>query len=330
VIDRRTFLAGTGAVLLAAPLAAEAQQADKVWRVGILTQGSRPASPSNEVFGGFLRGMRELGYVEGKNLIYEFRFADNKLDRLRALAAELVALKLDVIVSGANAGPLALQKATGTTPIVMTSASDPVASGLVKSLAQPGGNITGLATLNADLGPKRLELLREMVPNLSHVAVLLHPTGPVRRQILDSLQTAAQSLGVKILPMETQTAVEIEDAFGLMAKQKVRAVIVTSDPVFSQNRLKIAKLALNNRLPSMTADRQYAEAGCLVSYGTSLTDSYHRAATYVDKILKGAKPADLPVEQPTKFEFVINLKTAKALGITIPQSLLGRAGEVIQ
>ncbi|MBI3371493.1 MAG: ABC transporter substrate-binding protein [Betaproteobacteria bacterium] len=310
------------------PLHALAQQAGKVWRIGILSQSDRKAS---DIFDHFLRGLRELGYVEGKNLSVEWRFADNALERLPALAAELVALKPDALVSMANAGPLALQQATSTIPIVMTSPSgDPVASGLVKSLARPGGNITGLSTLNADLSQKRLELLRGIAPNLSPVAVLLHPASPASRAILDSLRAAAQGLGVTILPIEIHTLREIEDAFGVMARHKARAVIVSSDPLFSRHRIKLAELAVKNRLPSMTVDRLYAEAGCLVSYGTSLADSYHRAATYVDKILKGAKPADLPVEQPTTFELVINLKTAKALGLKIPQSLLVRADAVIE
>ncbi|MBI3372768.1 MAG: ABC transporter substrate-binding protein [Betaproteobacteria bacterium] len=308
------------------PLHALAQQAGKFWRIGILSQSDRKAS---EIFDHFLRGLRELGYVEGKNLSIEWRYADDKLDRLPALAAELVALKLDVIVSHANAGPLALQKATSTIPTVMTSTSDPVASGLVKSLARPGGNITGLTTMNIDLSAKRLELLLEMVPKLSHVAVLLEPASPASRPLLDSLKSAATKLGVKILPVETRTLKEVEEAFGAIAKQNARALILPSDPLFSGNRIRIAELATKNRLPTMAAERRYAEAGSLASYGTRLADSYHRAATYVDRIFKGAKPADLPVEQPTTFELVINMKTAKALGIKVPQSILVRADRVI-
>ena len=314
----------------AAPRASFAQQPGKVWRVGILAQSSRPATPDGDNFGAFLRGMRELGYIEGKNLVVESRYADHKLDQLPALAAELVALKMDVLVSGANAGPLALQKVTTTTPIVMTSAGDPDASGLVKTLGRPGGNVTGLATLSADLGPKRLEMLRDMLPKFSQVAVLLHPAAPAHRQILDGFQSAEKVLKIKVLPLETQTLREIEDAFGVMVKHKVRALIVSSDPLFSGNRVRIAELAVKNRLPSMTASRNYAEAGCLASYGTSFTDLYHRAATYVDKILKGAKPADLPVEQPMRFELVINLKTAKSLGLKIPQSFMLRVDHVTE
>ena len=314
----------------AAPLASLAQQPRNVWRIGILSQTTRPATLDADNLSNFLRGLRELGYVEGRNLIVEWRFADDKLDRLPALAAELVALRADVLVSTANAGPLALQKATSEIPIVMTSASDPVGSGLVKSLARPGGNITGLSTINAELSPKRLELLLEIVPRLSHVAVLLDPASPANRPILESLEAAAKKPGVKVLALETRTLREIEDAFGAMARHKVRALIVPSDPLFSQHRFRIAELAAKNRLPSLSADRRYAEAGSLASYGTSLSESYHRAAAYADRILKGARPGDLPVEQPTTFELVINAKTAKTLGIRIPQSLLIRADRVIE
>ena len=326
---RRDVLAALLA-LGAAPLASLAQQAGRVWRLGILVQASRPASSASESIGGLLQGMQELGYVEGKNLAVEWRYADNQLERLPAQAAELVALKMDVIVSGANAGPLALQKATSTIPIVIASASDPVGSGLVKSLARPGGNITGLSTINTDLSPKRLELLRDMMPGLSHVAVLLHPASPSSHAILDSLREAARKIRVTIVPLETRTLLEIESALGAMAKHKSRAMIVSSDPLFSQNRARIAELAVKNKLPTLAADRQYTEAGCLASYGTSLADSYHHAATYVDKIFKGAKPGDLPVEQPTKFELVLNMKTAKALGIKVPQTFLIRTDRVIE
>jgi len=306
----------------AAPLRVLAQQQGKVWRVGILAQSGRSS------FDAFLRGMRELGYVEGKNLTVDWRSAENKLERLPALAAELVALKPDALVSGANAGPLALQRATSTIPIIMTSPSDPVASGLVKSLARPGGNITGHG--NIDLSAKRLQLLLELVPNASPVGLLLSPGNPANREMLDVLSTAAKGLGIKVLPMEVQNLQEIENAFAAMARQKARAVIVSADPLFSSNGARIAELAIKNRLPSMTTQQLYVKAGALVSYGADFSGLYHHAAVYVDKIFKGAKPGDLPVEQPTTFEFVINLKTAKALGLTIPQSILARADEVIR
>lgn len=278
----------------------------------------------------FPGGMRELGYVEGKNLVIEWRFADGKLDRLPALAAELVALKLDVIVAGGNDSPLALKKATTTIPIVMATASDPVGSGLVTSLARPEGNITGLSTLTNELGPKRLEMLLAMVPKASRVAVLRNPANPASYKSLETVQAAGQKLGVKILPTQARTPQEIDDAFASMRQQNASALLVFLNPVFQQQRDQIAELAAKHRLPSMAADQLYAEAGCLMSYGSSLADNLRRAATYVDKIFKGAKPGDLPVEQPVKFEFIINGKTAKTLGIRIPQSLLVQAEKVIE
>ncbi|MBI3371486.1 MAG: ABC transporter substrate-binding protein [Betaproteobacteria bacterium] len=274
--------------------------------------------------------MRELGYIEGKNLIIEWRFADSKLDRLPALAEELVQLKMDIIVAGGNDSPLALQKATTSIPIVMATAGDPVGSGLVKSLARPGGNITGLSTLTSELGPKRLEMLLAMVPKASRVAILRNSSNPTSLKALQDVQAAGQKLRVKILPMEARTPQEIDNAFASMRQQNAGALLIFLSPLFQQQRNQIAELAAKLRLPSMAADRIYAEAGCLMSYGSSLTDNLHRAATYVDKILKGAKPADLPVEQPTRFELVINRKTAKALGLTIPQSLLISVDRVIE
>ena len=302
--------------------------ADKIWRVGLLAQAGQ-ASQGAGNHQAFLRGMREQGYVEGRNLQVEWRFADNQLERLPALAAELVALKPDVLVAAANAAPLALQKATSTLPIVMLSTGDPVASGLVKTLAHPGGNITGL-TVMGELGPKRLQLLRDMVPKLTQVA-LLQPTGhPRNRVILEGLQAAAKTLGVKLLPLEAATLTEIDTAFAAMTKAQVRALIVSPDPLFSQNSARLAELAAKQRLPAIAADRGYAQAGLLLSYGPSYAGSFHRGAYYVDRIFKGAKPADLPIEQPTRFELFINGNTAKALGLTIPQSLLITADKVIE
>ena len=325
-----TLGAGTFAGTLGHGLSAFAQTqpkpADKIWRVGLLAQTGQ-ASQGN--YQAFLRGMRELGYVEGRNLKIEWRSADNQLDRLPALAAELVALQPDILVAAANAAPLALQRATSTLPIVMLSPGDPVGSGLVKSLAQPGGNITGLSVLG-ELAPKRLDLLRGMVPRLAQVA-LLQPAGNVRnRTVLEGLQAAAQTLGIKILPLEARTLPEIETAFAAMARAQARALIVTPDPLFSQNRVSLAALTAKHRVPAIAADRVYAEAGLLMSYGPNYADSYHRGAYYVDRIFKGAKPADLPVEQPTRFELFINGTTAKALGLTIPQSLLITAEKVIE
>ncbi len=328
-MDRRDTLLGLIA-LGTAPLAAFAQQPGKVWRVGFLSLPSRPVSIESENFGSFVRGMQELGYVEGRNLVIEWRFAGNDVGRLPGLAAELVRLNLDVIVSPGNDGPLALQRATTTLPIVTAAVSDPVSAGLAKSLARPGGNITGVSTLAGELGPKRFELLLEMVPRLSRVAYLLNPTSLAGRKALESARTVGEKRRVTILPVEARTVQEIDSAFSLAGSQNPDALIVSLNPVFQLERKRIAQLALKFRLPSMSADYQYAEAGCLMSYGASLTDSYRRAASYVDRILKGARPGDLPIEQPTRFELVINMKTATALGVKIPQTVLLRADDVIR
>ena len=329
-MSRRKLLTVIGLYALAAPLGAFAQQKNKVWRVGFLTPRRRPDSLDSDVFGAFLQGMRDLGYVEGKNLIIEWRFADSKLDRLPELAAELVRLKVDVIVTGGTSATGAAQKATTVIPIVIGTAGDPVASGFVRSLARPGGNITGLSELAVDVGPKLLEMLISMGPKLSRIAVLMNPDNSSHATRLKSVQAAAQAVGVTIFPMEARTAKEIENAFSIMAQKKTGAVIVTVDALFIQQVRQIAELAAKNRLPTISGMREYVEAGGLMSYGQNLADNYRRAAIYVDKILKGAKPGDLPVEQPTKFELFINRKTAKALGLTIPQSLLISADKVIE
>ena len=274
--------------------------------------------------------MRELGYVEGKNLVIEWRFADNEVERLSDLAAEFVRLKVDVIVAAGSVATSAAQKATATIPIVMGSSGDPVGSGFVNSLARPGGNITGITNLITEVGPKHLEMLRSMVSRLSRVAVLVDPANSAAAAILKSIQTAAPRTGVTILPAEARTPQEIETAFSNMARQNAGAVIVVQGSLFIQQWRQIAELAAKHRLPSITASREYPTTGGLMSYGPNYAENYRRAATYVDKILKGAKSADLPVEQPTKFELFINRKTAKALGLTIPQSLLISADKVIE
>jgi putative ABC transport system substrate-binding protein len=329
--NRRKLVIALGAATLASPLSTRAQPQTKVWRVGFLSQGVRPASIEAGRQGAFLQGMRELGYVEGKNLTIEWRFAEEKYDRLPELAAELVRLQVDVIVAGGLQAPLAAQKSTDKIPIVMVGVADPVAMGLVKSLARPGGNVTGPSNITSELGPKRLEMLRDMVPRLTRVALLTNPDNPahVKTVNVERYQAAGQKLGVTILRAEARTPQEIENAFAVMVREKAGALLVLLDSFFQQQRSRIAELSAKHRLPCMTADRIYVEAGCLMSYGNSLTDDIRRAATYVDKILKGAKPADLPVEQPTKFELIINGKTAKTLGLTIPQSLLISADNVI-
>ena len=326
---RRKLLLALGATALGSPLTLHAQPATKVWRVGFLGYRSRPDSLDSSFYGAFPRGMRELGYIEGKNLTIEWRFADGKADRLPALAAELVQIKVDLIVATGPVVTSAAQKVTTTMPIVMVNAGDPVGQGFVKSLAQPGGNITGLSNMVGELPPKHLEMLRSMVPKLSRVAFLVNPNVTVGGA-LQRLQPAAQKTGITILPFEARTPQEIDRAFSGMYKKNAGAVIVLQDAVFIQQNRQIAELATKHRLPSISGNREFVEAGGLMGYGSNLADGYHRAATYVDKILKGAKPADIPVEQPTILELFINGKTAKTLGLKIPQSLLISANKVIE
>jgi len=330
VTDRRTFIGRVGGALFAAPLNAFAQQQPKVWRIGFLAGGSRPPSLESSLYGGFPQGMRDLGYVEGSNLVIEWRFADGNFERLPGLAAELVRLKVDVIVTSATVAGLAAKKVTTTVPIVMAYSADPVRNGLVASLARPGGNITGLSGALPDITPKGLELLLTAVPSLSRVAILLNPSNPNSAVSLPSAQDSAQRAGVTLLKVEARTPEELESAFTAIVKERVGAVLVVIDAFFLTRRQQIAEFAIKNRLATIFANREYVEAGGLMSYGESVAEFMRRAATYVDKILKGAKPAELPIEQPTRFYLVINLKTAKALGLTIPQSLLLRADEVIQ
>jgi putative ABC transport system substrate-binding protein len=331
VIDRRTFLAGTGAVLLAAPLATEAQQAGKVPRIGFLALNRAAYPHVHEVF---RQGLHDLGYVEGRNVVIEYRDAGGKVERLPALAAELVALKVDVIVTGGGTpAALAAKQATKTTPIVFTGTADPVGSGLVTSLARPGGNVTGFSNIAPELVGKRLELLTQAVPGVSRVAVLWQPGAVGERtekDLLKGAEGAARALGVRLQVVEARGPADIDRAFSDMTRARAGALTSLGGPMFFNERRRLVDLAAKNRLPAVFPFREFADAGGLMSYGPNLADLLRRAAIYVDKILKGAKPADLPVEQPTKFELVINLKTAKALGLTIPPSLLGRADEVIE
>jgi putative ABC transport system substrate-binding protein len=327
---RRKLIVALGAGALAAPFRAFAQPQGKVWRVGFLSTRRIEIADSDFAYGSFRQGMRELGYVEGKNLVIEWRSAEGKTERLPALAAELVRLKLDLIVAAGTPGVAAAQKATTAIPIVMASILDPVGSGFVASLARPGGNITGLKNFFGDLGPKHLEMLRSVAPKLTRVAMLLNPSNAGMAAVLKGVQAAAQKIGVTILSFDAESPREIESAFSNMAQKKSGAVIVVADAVFNTQVSQIADLATKNRLPSICAIREYAEAGGLMSYGNSLGNDYRRAATYVDKIFKGAKPADLPVEQPTRFELFINGKTAKTLGLKIPQSLLIMADKVLE
>jgi len=317
------------AMLLALSFPADAQQqATKIPRIGYLATVSLSAISAR--IEAFRQGLRELGYVEGKNIVIEWRYAEGKADRLPGLAAELVRLKVDVIVTAGAPATRRAKEATVTIPIVMTNDGDPVGTGFVASLARPGGNITGLSTLAPELSGKQLELLKEIVPRLSRVAVLGTSTRPGNAQSLRETELAAGAFGVKLQYLDVLGPKDIETAFRAASKGRAEAVLVLNSPVLISQRTQIADLAVKSRLPAMYYRREYVEDGGLMSYGVNLSDLDRRAATYVDKILKGAKPADLPVEQPTKFEFVINLKTAKQIGLTIPQSVLYRADKVIK
>jgi ABC-type uncharacterized transport system substrate-binding protein len=304
---------------------AQAQQ-PKIPRIGYLVGGS--GGDSNTAF---RQGLRDLGYIEGKNLLLEYRYAEGNLNRSPKLIAELVQLKVDVIFVSFLLGLRAAKEATKTIPIVMVSFGDPVAFGLIGSLAHPGGNITGVAALRRDLGGKRLELLKEAVPASSKVAILWDANAPSPAMAFKEYQTAAGALKVQIQSIEVRGPdPDLNGAFQTLAKSRANALIVVSNPVLGPHREQIASLAIKNRMPSMCESTEYVEAGCLMSYSSNQADLFRRAAIYVDKILKGAKPADLPVEQPTKFELVINLKTAKQIGLTIPPNVLVRADRVIK
>ena len=330
MMDRRTFLAGTGAVLLAAPLVAEAKPAGKVYRIGYISN-SPPSTPeSSRMYEAFRQGLLERGWVEGQNVVIEWRFAEGRMERFPDLTADLIRLKVDIVVTLGGPAARAAKQATTTTPIVAIGVSDPVGQGLVASLARPGGNVTGLATLFPELAVKRLELLKEALPGVSRVAVLWNAANPGNVIILRGVQAAAQTLGVTLQSREVRGPDDFEAAFAKMSRERSDALMILDDPLLFQYRASIVGFAAKKRLPTMHPFRESVEAGGLIAYSVNLAELNRRAAEYVDKILKGAKPADLPVEQPTKFELVINLKTAKALGLTIPPSLLGRADEVIQ
>jgi len=316
--------------LLAAPLAAGAQPAAKVYRLGLLG-GSPPNSPGGRrAWEGFFQGMRELGYIEGQNILVEGRFYGDHTERLPSLAAELVQLKVDVIIAGASPAPEAAQRATSTIPIIMAVHTDPIGSGLVANLAKPGKNVTGISTLGPEMVGKRLQLLKEVIRGISRVAVLSNPTDTTQAILVREAQVAARSLKLRLQVLEARAPADFTGAFSAMTKERAGGLIILTSSMFYDQRTRIAELAARSRLPAIYSVKEYAEAGGLMAYGVNLGESFRRAATYVDKVLKGARPADLPVEQPTKFDLVINLKTAKALGLTIPPSLLARADEVIQ
>jgi putative tryptophan/tyrosine transport system substrate-binding protein len=330
VTTRRRFLIALGAGVLAVPRGALAQQQPKVARIGFLYFGSRQSSLDTGRYDAFVRGMRELGYVEGTNVIIEARFADGKPERLPALAAELVRLKVDVIVGSGTPALRALQHATTTIPVVSTVTTDPVGDGFAASMARPGGNITGLSIGAADLGPKLLELLKAAVPKLSRVAVLVQPENPAHPPRVLRIMSAAQKVGIQVVLAEAGTVPEIEREFAMMTKERANGAIILDDGFFVQESRRIAAQALKHRLPSISAIQAYSEDGGLTRYGPNVVENFRRAATYVDKILKGAKPGELPFEQPTRYSLVINHKTATALGLTIPPALLRQADEVIQ
>lgn len=312
-----------------APVASFGQQQVKVWRIGILTHNPLSSFTGSDAYRSFTKSMRALGYVEGNNLVTELRSTEENVERMPGLAGELVQLEVDVIVSQGTPATLALQKLTSTIPIVMVGVGDPVSVGLVKTLARPGRNITGFANISTDLGIKHLEMLKRIVPKLSRVAVLADPNNPVHMATLKSVQAAALRSGVGIVPALAPGAREIGSAFSAMTRENARAVVICGG-IFNSYVRQVAELAVKHRLPSIAAIPEYGEGGGLMSYGASLADMYRRSAVHVDKILKGARPADLPVEQPLKFEMVINRNTAKALSLTIPPSLLVSADRVIE
>ncbi len=329
-MDRREFVSGVALGLLAAPLAASAQPAAKVSRIGYL-QLNLAASP--HLAEAFRQGLRHFDYVEGRNLVIEYRDAEGKFERLPALAAELVALKVDVIVASGTLAALAAKHATRSIPIVFPTVGDPVTDGLVTSLARPGGNVTGLSNLSPELVGKCLELLKQAIPGVSRVAVLWQPGGfteRTRKDVRNGAEVAGRALGMRLQFVEARGPEDFDRAFSDITRARASALIVVLTAMFFQERRRLVDQAVKIRLPAVYESRESVDAGGLMSYGPNLADSFRRAATYVDKILKGAKPGDLPVEQPTKFELVINLKTAKALGLTIPPALLLRADQVIE
>ena len=324
---RRDFITLFGSAAAAWPLAARAQQAGKIPRIGFLS----PAAALSIRDRRFLQGLHELGYVEGKNILIEYRFAAGKFKRLPGLAAELVRLNVDVIVTVVTQASLAAKAATKTIPVVMVAVSDPVASRLVTSLARPGGNITGTSSQTADVSGKSLQLLKEVVPKLSRVAVLWNPANAIfQAQLLKATERAAGVLALQLREFGARNIDELDHAFAAIGKANVGALMVLGDPTLVAHKARIIDFAAKHRLPAIYATENHAEAGGLMTYGPDMAGQFERAAFYVDKILKGAKPADLPVEQPTRFEFAINLKTAKALGLVIPPPLLIRADKVVE
>ena len=326
-MNKRTLVLAVATLAFTAVYEVEAQQSRKLARLAILS--TRSPGPL-DIFDAFHQRLRDLGYVEGKNITIEYRFAEEKYDRLPALMAELMSFKPDVIFTHTTPGAMAAKKATTTIPVVIGAAGDLVDLGIVASLARPGGNITGMTFVTLELDNKRLELLKEAVPKISRVAVLVNPANPIWNNYPRDMEDVARALGVRLQRMDARDREEVEAAFTAMTKTKVNALLAVSDTVFGNHRNRITELATNNRLPSIAERKEFSEAGGLVAYGVDIPEMFRRAAIYVDKILKGTKPADLPVERPRKFELVINLKIAKQIGLTIPPNVLARADRVIK
>jgi putative ABC transport system substrate-binding protein len=330
---RRDFIATLAGAVVApmlTPRAARTQQPARIRRIAFLSGLTRPASIESSSIGGLLQGMRELGYVEGKDFVVEWRFAEGNYERFADFANEFVRQRIDIFVLGTPVAARAVQQATSTIPIVLAFSTDPVGNGFVASLAHPGGNITGLATSQDDTAPKQLELLGKAAPNLSRVGVLMNPASPNVMSVMKGAEAAAHNAGIDLVSAEAHNQSEIKQAFDALSQKRAGALMVVSDSLFQSYRKDIGALALSRRLPSMFAQREYVEAGGLMSYGEHYRDFFRRAAIYVDKIFKGARPADLPVEQPTRFYLVLNSNTAKALGLAIPPTLLALADEVIE
>jgi putative ABC transport system substrate-binding protein len=326
---RRQILIAVAAGALLTRIAT-AQQQSKIWRIGFLLARARDATSEADIIGPFLRGMRELGYIEGKNVTYEFRAADSQYGRLPQLAAELVKLRVDLIVASTTPSARAAQRATKTIPIVMVSVSDPIGTGLVASLSHPGANITGVSNYQGDTSQKQIDYLIEVLGKPSRIAAMLNPDNPATEPAFRSVLGATQRNGVQLISLQVRTVTDIDRAFVTAKRDRAQGLIAIADTFLSQQRAQIVRLANEARLPAMFYLKEFAEMGGLMSYGPSTVDINRRGATYVDKIIRGAKPADLPVEQPTRVELVVNLKTANALGVTIPQSILLRADRVIE
>jgi len=328
-MERRSFVGAVAGAFLTLPFAIDAQQRASLPRIGYVVLND--ADSGRHLLAAFRQGLRERGWVDGQNIVIEERYADGVLDRLRALVAELIRLKVDVIVTTSSATTWAAKDATRSIPIVMTVSADALGEGLVTSLARPGGNITGMTYLvGPEIAGKQLQLLKDLVPNAMRVAVLTNPTNKSHAALARELKVAAQSLGVQLHVVEAPSPDQLDNAFDAMTREHAGALLVLTDSIFVGQRRRIVDLAARAKLPAIYYQREYVDAGGLISYGASLWDMFHRSAADVDKILRGAKPADIPIEQPTKFDLVINLKAAKALGITISQSLLQRADEAIQ